>query len=658
MDIGKRFCVLTGDRKFSSSLSGISAYAEKEGYDFLFSTCEMMVKDEYLRKFAPETFDYIVIDEVHRAGSKTYEKIIDYFRPEFLLGMTATPERTEDENKIYELFDHNVIYEIRLQDAMEQELLCPFHYYGITDLKGIDDRSYQLSDFHRLFTKERLDYIIEKSQFYGYSGDRLRGLIFVSRKEEGKELALLLEERGYHAAFLSGENDQKEREESIALLEEKDKEKPYLDFLITVDIFNEGVDIPEVNQILLLRPTISPIVFIQQPGRGLRRWEMKDFVGIIDFIGNYDNNYMIPQAFAPSGDKEEARMVVSSCYLPGISTIEFDEIARDKIFRSLSKARMNTFETFRSEYRHLKNKLGRIPSLVDFLDYSEFDPLRILQDKRWKSYPAFLSKMKEEGYEELSLDALDYLAVLGQILGKGLRKDEALFLSKRIQKEIFLPFVLPVSDEGQWTDKRKTTILNEFRNDYFQKKDPKQAIVSDWERLSIGFSPFLSQEWFKKAVVDLIEFSLKRNERHYGKGYRDTGFTLFERYTRDDVSVLFDLEKSHGATFNGYQHPKGTNLFPIFVNYVKAEDISEATKYEDHFVDPTLFSWTSRHGEKKTSANMRTLIHHHENGTKVYLFVQKSTKEKEERGLHYFLGEMDVLKSYEVREKGYDYVRF
>ena len=215
-------------------------------------------------------------DEAHRTGAESYQNIMDYFKLTFWLGMTASPERTDDFD-VFEAFGHNIAYEIRLQQAMEENLLCPFHYFGITDLrmdgKVVDDKS----DFNLLTSDTRVDYVIERAQYYGYSGERVKGLVFCSSKKEAQIFSEKFNERGFHTIALTGADKQEKREEAIEQLV-SDKEEDYLDYIFTVDIFNEGVDIPDINQVIMLRPTKSPIVFVQQLGRGLRKASGKEYV--------------------------------------------------------------------------------------------------------------------------------------------------------------------------------------------------------------------------------------------------------------------------------------------------------------------------------------------------------------------------------------------
>ena len=298
--------------------------------DYLFATVQTMSKELVYTSFAKNHFDYIVIDEVHKAGALSYQKIFSYFEPEFWLGMTASPERTDGFN-IYDLFDNNIAHEIRLQEAMEEDLLCPFHYFGISDVvfdeDTVDD---DFGDFNLLAGEERVNYLLEKSDFYGYSGDRRKALVFCSRKKEAQMLADEFNKRGHPSIFLSGDDSQDKRQDAVERLTGSRKDR--LEFIFTVDIFNEGVDIPEINQVLLVRPTESPIIFIQQLGRGLRKYENKEYVVILDFIGNYRNNFMIPVALSGdrSYDKDKLRkyLMEGNKIIPGASSINFDEISQ------------------------------------------------------------------------------------------------------------------------------------------------------------------------------------------------------------------------------------------------------------------------------------------------------------------------------------------
>ena len=345
------------------------------------------------------------------------------------LGMTATPDKRDDNiegQNIYEIFHHQIAYEIRLQQAMEEDLLCTFHYFGISDLSMFGDgegknKKLTTQDFNFLVSDERVKHIIEQANFYGYSGDRVKGLIFCSRIAESKELSdkfnkIMNPDTGkyYRTIALNGDADENERAEAFERLamDERDAtdDRQSLDYIFSVEILNEGVDIVEVN-----RPTQSPIVFIQQLGRGLRKADGKEFVVILDFIGNYERNFMIPIAL--SGDRTynpdtiRKYVISGNNTIPGASTIHFDPVAKEKIFQSIDKIR-GMKAIIKESYVSLKNRLGRVPYLLDSYENGEIDPLVIIRE--FKTYQDFLLSVEKEFYKDKISDqeilTLEYLS--------------------------------------------------------------------------------------------------------------------------------------------------------------------------------------------------------------------------------------------------------
>ncbi|WP_285728159.1 DEAD/DEAH box helicase family protein [Psychromicrobium xiongbiense] len=318
--------VLGADAAAFGKLTGTSKNFDAK---YLFATVQTLAQPGVLEQFSPNAFDYVLIDEVHRAGAESYQRILDYFEPKFLLGITATPERSDGAN-IYELFDYNVPYEIRLSHALEEDMLSPFHYYGVADIEFENESA--TDDFARLArltSDARVEHVVEAIKLYGQAGLPPRGLIFCSSKAEATRLSELLNQRTIRGqrlrtVSLTGDDSIQSREEQVSRLENGE-----LDYLLTVDIFNEGVDIPSVNQVIMLRQTQSAIVFVQQLGRGLRKNPGKEYVVVIDFIGNYANNYLIPIALFgdESLNRESLRQNLiaaeESGVLPGLSSVAF-----------------------------------------------------------------------------------------------------------------------------------------------------------------------------------------------------------------------------------------------------------------------------------------------------------------------------------------------
>ena len=356
--------------------------------------------------------------------------------------MTATPERSDNFN-VYELFDYNIAYEIRLQHVLEDRLLCPFHYFGIADLK-IDDESVKIQDFSRLVSNDRVEYVMDYAKYYGHSGDRIKGLIFCSTVKEAEKLSEAFNKKGWRTLALSGANTQQEREDAIKrLCDDTVPESERLDYILTVDIFNEGVDIPDINQVIMLRPTESPIIFVQQLGRGLRKANNKEYVVVLDFIGNYNNNFMIPVAL--SGDrtynKDNMRRYVSegTSEIPGCSTIHFDAVTKDRIYKAIDKAKLNAVKFLKDEYIKLKNKLGKIPALEDFDKFGAIDVFMIINYSG--SYHDFLKKYEPEYTVAFNADEEAFIKILSQKYMPGKRIHELLLLETIVN-----------SDAIKWSD--------------------------------------------------------------------------------------------------------------------------------------------------------------------------------------------------------------
>lgn len=534
------------------SMGIFSGNTKETDSDFIFSTVQTIHKKEYREMFNRDAFDYIIIDEVHRAGAQSYQDIVDYFKPKFLLGMSATPERSDDFD-IYEMFDHNIAYEIRLIQAMEYNLLCPFHYYGITDMTidgiEIDDKS----EFNILTSELRVDYIIEKINEYGYSGDRIHGLIFCSRKDECEKLSQLFNMRGYKTIALTGDSSEEMRQKAIDSLESNDENS--LDYIFTVDIFNEGIDIPKVNQVVMLRPTESAIVFVQQLGRGLRKNDSKEYVVIIDFIGNYEKNFLIPVALSgqTNYNKDSLRQFVceGSLITPGASTIQFDQITEKRIYQSIDAANFTQVRLIKDSYKQLKEKLGRIPHLKEFEQYGAIDVQLMFQNKSLGCYHTFLSKYEKDYHIHFSTLEEKYLQFISSKLSSGKRVEELeaikLIINKRTNLLTHLKETLNSDYKIELPDVGIETISNILSQNFMtgsSKKTFEKAVFLDENfESSPQFLKLLNNEDFKNQVMEVIEYAIDKNKKEYSNRYKNTDFCLYSKYTYEDVCRLLNWKR-------------------------------------------------------------------------------------------------------------------
>ena len=611
--------------------------------DYIFATIQTLSKEDVYTQFEKDEFDYIVIDEVHKAGAPSYLKIFNYFEPKFYLGMTASPERTDDFD-IYELFDHNIAHEIRLQDALEEDLLCPFHYFGIQDVTfdnaEIDDN---FKDFNYLASNKRVDYLLEKSEFYGYSGDRIKALVFCSRKSEAKELSKEFNRRGHPSCVLTGDDSQEKRLDAIDRLT-NDSNKNKLEYIFTVDIFNEGVDIPEINQVLLVRPTQSPIIFIQQLGRGLRKFKNKEFVVILDFIANYRNNYMIPLALSGdrSYDKDNLRhyLMEGNKIIPGVSSVNFDEVSKQKIYESINTASFNRKALFKEKYKNLKFKLGKIPLLCDFYNNADFSPELILRHKDFQCYHLFLKEIEDDYLDTLSEDEINSLVFISQNLANGKRPHEVLILKCLMANGYFetdkinslLSEMYGINNDLKSIE----SAINILRLDFFIEKEKEKYGITTFfgedYKISNQFRNFLAHDAYRKHLDDVLNYALLKYEDVYLGQSEGVNLKLFEKYSRKDACRLLNWPHDDSSTMYGYRIKHGT--CPIFVTYDKNEDISESTKYKDEFISKSAFSWMTRSKVKLESKEAQTIIN--DKDLKIHIFVKKSDDEGRD---FYYIGQ-------------------
>lgn len=616
---------------------------------YLFSTINMLSKEENLTQFAPTHFDYIIIDETHRAGASSYLKILNYFQPQFLLGMTATPERT-DGFDIYQLFDHNIAYEIRLNQAMQENLLCPFHYFGITDITVDNQEINDNSTFNDLTTDARVTHIINQSQYYGFSGERLRGLIFCSQIEEAQILSQKFNERGFNTISLSGKDSQETRTNAIHKLEQKERSTG-LDYIFTVDIMNEGIDIPAINQIIMLRPTKSAIIFVQQLGRGLRKYPQKDYVVILDFIGNYQNNFMIPIALSgdTSYNKDNIRHYVAegNRFIFGASTIHFDKIARQKIYQAIDSAKLSDTALLKNEYLQLKQKLGKIPSIFDFSQFGSIDILKFLD--KFKTYHNFLQKYDKDYTIRFNTIQEEILYFISYRFAKGKRIHELLALKLLLKNTSHLLMdikqILTTKYHQELTEQIKVslirnltnlfTISNEqakFSNCIFIKENDNDYIINDI------FKSALQDEKFYFQINEILDFALERYQKYYQNKYKDTNLVLYQKYTYEEVCYLLNWpQKINPNAMAGYFYEKTTHTMPVFINYIAPD--KKRVDYTNEFLSNTLITAYSKSNRKLDSSDAKHIYNANEEQNKLYLFVRKPSEDKEAKEF-YFLGEI------------------
>ncbi|WP_415832642.1 DEAD/DEAH box helicase family protein, partial [Arcobacter suis] len=394
--------LLSAKKSFETILGDSFTYGlytgnkKEEDKNYIFSTIQTMTNS--FSNFSQNYFDYIIIDEAHHVTSPSYKKVIEYFKPKFLLGLTATSNRM-DGNSIYEVFDENIACDIRLNDALEHNLVVPFHYFGISDIQSIDYENIDLNKIDELAkllsVNKRADFIIEKMNFYSFFGTKRKAIGFCVSKEHAFFMSKKFNEKGINSICLTSEDSIQKREETIKKLE---GEKDSLEVIFTVDIFNEGIDIPSINTVLFLRPTNSPIVFVQQLGRGLRKHKNKDFLTVLDFIGNHKKAYLIALSLVGNKaiDKESIKFSLQNNFADFKNVfISMDEISKNRILKQIENENFNHLKYLKEQYFEFKSILeNKVPKLVDFLQFSDvINPLNFIYES--KSYVEFIAKVED-----------------------------------------------------------------------------------------------------------------------------------------------------------------------------------------------------------------------------------------------------------------------
>ena len=485
------------------------------------------------------------------------------------------------------MFDYSIACDIRLKAALENDLLCPFHYFGIADI-SVDGRPLgEDEDFRNLVSQERVRNIVEKSRFYGWSGSRVMGLVFCSRNEEAARLSELMNAKGLRTVAISGATPMERRLEYSRRLQQEEVDGSQLDYILSVDVLNEGVDLPRVNQIIMLRPTQSSIIFIQQLGRGLRKSEGKEFVVVLDFIAT---------AF------------------------------------------------LKDQYLQLRYKLGRIPTIRDFREDENVDIQRYVDG--FGSYYAFLKKYEKDFTYRTGETGERILAYISRCFSAGKREDELAILSSLLGHGGLRTAMSVSSAQAPFmSDSVRASFTLSFLKTSDREGRYRDCELMDGQgRWSAGFLSLLRDGMFRSLLADIVEDGLWRSRTRYAHRYADTAFVLFEKYTYEDVCRLLGWQRSENAqNIGGYRYDSRTHTLPVFINYVKSEG---AIRYEDRFLSPSHLVALSKkpRGVDGPDADHIYRRRPEDRDNRIFLFVRKD-KEADERKDFYFLGEMDAVGS-------------
>lgn len=627
----------------------ISKYSGKhkdlEG-EFVFAMVQTLYSNDNYQSIPKDYFDYVIADEAHRSFSPSYKALIEYFQPKFLLGMTATPERTDGGN-IFELFNNNVALEMRLRDSLREDLVIPFHYFGISDvtsdLENVDlSRDDEVA--RKLSIKDRVDLIIEKMEYYGHSGLKRKCLAFCVNNAHADYMSHEFNGFGYPSISLSSETSENDRKSAINRLESQTDK---LEFIFTVDIFNEGVDIPTVNLVLLLRPTQSPIIFTQQLGRGLRKHPEKEFLTVLDFIGNHNRTFLIPIALSGSKyyDKDSLKVQLEKNFsdIPGCTNIAMDTVAKEHILSQLDLVNFNTKRYLDEEYIAFKNSIGRSPTLLDYIAFeSSPDPVKFI--KYAKSYIEYAYSIEKKN---IQLD--DYFIKVIRSIDKQLpikRINEFVVIKELITygklniiqaKKAILKYVNDVDDES---------LLHTFK--YLSGSILGQREENNFSYIQGDSKDILELNNIKllnnSVILETLNYGILRYQEEFGK--EKMPYPYLKKYTyynMSDMGFLTNYEKSF-ASIRGSGVWKNGKHYYLFVDLHKGEDIQRSIDYKDKLISPSLMQWETQNKTTQYSETGKDLTNNISRGIHLHMFLRKCKQIGNQKLDYIYIGEVNSIK--------------
>ena len=609
-------------------------------------------------EFKPSFFDYIIVDEFHHSMSDSYLKTLSYFNPKFLLGLTATPKRMDGKD-ILSLCDYNVVDEIGIKEALEEDLIVPFHYFGVNDyMINYDNIPYKNGKYNEkillqnLLLNTRTDYIVEKINKFGFDGDKLSAVAFCQNIEHAFFMKEEFTNKGYKSAVITANTSSNDR---VKILEKFKNKK--IEILCVVDILNEGIDIPTINLLLFLRPTMSSTIFIQQIGRGLRKAKNKDFVTIIDFIGNHKKDYLLINYFSSEVDnkdtlftkkekiineiKNQFSNIPKSCY------VELDRICQNRIIEKIEKINFSSKNILKEMYLDYKAEIGKFED--EFLRIRDFDTnIELFQELCLKMHSFYNAQLQFEDskifkneneknplntaetqfleylekkitlVEPFTFLIIDYLATGKEYINNSdllnkykeffdiKRNFEKHYLLNRIFEELTEDEILEKTLYGYKFSKKYKNLfsnkkLNEKNNMKFQQKENKLNFINRLKQLI-----YLGLNEFKRN--DLDEFN-------------ENILISYKEYKRVELQILLDSKVPKGSWRAGYANTDKDIC--LFATIDKTHIFQENLKYDNSLFADDIIQWISQPKTSHNSSVGQMFIHHKEKGFKVHIFIRK-----------------------------------
>ena len=603
---------------------------EPKSNEYLFVSVQTLNNRLKDLKLSPDYFDFIILDEAHHGPASSYRPFLNYFQPKVLLGLTATPERMDNEN-ILEDFCNRIAAEIRLPEALNKKLLSPFQYFGITDSIDLtnvkwEKGKYVASELTSLYTKNnvRVGEIISNLNKYSNDINDVRAIGFCVTIEHASFMAEKFNLAGLRSECLTAKNSN-ERER----IREQFKKKEF-NYLFVVDIFDEGVDIPEIDTVLFLRPTESLTVFLQQLGRGLRLAEGKDCLTVLDFVGNsrpeYDFESKFRALIGKTTTSVQKEIEDDFPHLPLGCSIVLEKKTKETILENIKKATTLNVNQLLSKIINFQHQTNLPLTLNNFIELNHISIETIYKKDTW-------SRLCQRAGMIEDFENINEKQIFSAVRNKWLSTNSTSYFNflLKIAKQDFNININDFDENGK-------IMLLMLHYDVWQSAGGFDSLEKSI--IQIGKNKTLVNE-----IIEVLEMLIDKI------GFKEIGIQLpyqqplklHARYTRDQILVAFGLstfeKKSsnrEGAAFNDR-----INTEILFINLIKSEEnFSPTTMYDDYAISETLFHWQSHNAYgPKTSKGLSYINHINQNKT-ILLFVREKGKDENGNTLGYvFIGE-------------------
>lgn len=588
--------------------------------DHCFISIQTFNSTKFHSRTLPDHYDFIIVDEFHHAAAASYQTLLQYYHPKILVGLTATPERM-DNLDILGYFDGKIAAEIRLPEAIDRNLLAPFHYFGITDTIDLEDVSWSKGGYDKRTlsekytgNRERAIHVVSSLERYVTDINAIIGLGFCVSVEHAIFMSDMFNEIGIPSGYLTGESDKKTRNSIQSQLL-----KGEIRFIFVVDLYNEGVDIPEVNTVLFLRPTESMTIFLQQLGRGLRISEGKECLTVLDFVGRQHSNYRFDTKFrtlTAEGTKSLSDQVKTGTYLlPRGCFITLEKVARETVLAHIERSLLRK-NVLIEKLSRFEDDAGRELTLKAFLEYYQLD-LTTLYSKS-----SFLGLCAEAGLcERVNQEDEKWMKKIVRKIG-------------HINSISFIRFIREILQTRDiHSDNREKNMYLSNLNMLYYSIFSKPIQEMGYSSLFYGFQELFKREWMVSellSILDYLEDTIQFIEKPLNIGF-ECGLSLHGYYSRDQVFAglghYTPVSWSSKGKMEGVVYFQDKKLDVFFITLNKSEKFFRAsTMYHDYAINDTLFHWQSQSTTSESSPTGQRYIHHNEIGSTVLLFVREFNK--------------------------------